>query len=141
MGLTLLPGLAFEPVPIPAAQSGSDLAGRRKEVRGRGFGIGRRLLPDGPHDHRVHGRSEQVDSGHDIDHYAADAFAVAEALDLRNAIHIGHSTGGGEVARYVARHGEPAAWVAKAVLPYWHQRPGDRDKSTRRCDTLPAIAF
>ena len=68
------------------------------------------------HDRRGHGRSEQVDSGHDIDHYAADAFAVAEALDLRNAVHIGHSTGGGEVARYVARHGEPAGRVAKAVL-------------------------
>nr|WP_081507992.1 alpha/beta hydrolase [Roseovarius mucosus] len=68
------------------------------------------------HDRRGHGRSEQVDSGHDIDHYAADAFAVAEALDLRNAVHIGHSTGGGEVARYVARHGGPAGRVAKAVL-------------------------
>ena len=68
------------------------------------------------HDRRGHGRSEQVDSGHDIDHYAADAFAVAEALDLRNAVHIGHSTGGGEVARYVARHGEPSGRVAKAVL-------------------------
>lgn len=68
------------------------------------------------HDRRGHGRSEQVDSGHDIDHYAADAFAVAEALDLRNTVHIGHSTGGGEVARYVARHGEPAGRVAKAVL-------------------------
>jgi len=68
------------------------------------------------HDRRGHGRSEQVAEGHDIDHYAADAFAVAEALDLRNAVHIGHSTGGGEVARYVARHGEPAGRVAKAVL-------------------------
>ncbi len=68
------------------------------------------------HDRRGHGRSEQVENGHDIDHYAADAFAVAEALDLRNAVHVGHSTGGGEVARYVARHGEPAGRVAKAVL-------------------------
>uniref|UniRef100_UPI004054FA39 alpha/beta fold hydrolase n=1 Tax=Thalassospira sp. SN3W TaxID=3035476 RepID=UPI004054FA39 len=68
------------------------------------------------HDRRGHGRSEQVSEGHDIDHYAADAFAVANALDLRNAVHIGHSTGGGEVARYVARHGEPAGRVAKAVL-------------------------
>jgi len=68
------------------------------------------------HDRRGHGRSSQVANGHDIDHYAADAFAVAEALDLRNAVHIGHSTGGGEVARYVARHGEPAGRVAKAVL-------------------------
>ncbi|EKJ94819.1 putative chloride peroxidase [Bradyrhizobium lupini HPC(L)] len=68
------------------------------------------------HDRRGHGRSEQVDSGHDIDHYAADALALANALDLRNAVHIGHSTGGGEVARYVAVHGEPAGRVAKAVL-------------------------
>jgi non-heme chloroperoxidase len=68
------------------------------------------------HDRRGHGRSAQVSDGHDMDHYAADAAAVAEALDLRNAVHIGHSTGGGEVARYVARHGQPAGRVAKAVL-------------------------
>jgi non-heme chloroperoxidase len=68
------------------------------------------------HDRRGHGRSSQVPDGHDMDHYAADAFAVAEALDLRNAVHIGHSTGGGEVARYVAKFGEPAGRVAKAVL-------------------------
>lgn len=68
------------------------------------------------HDRRGHGRSAQVSDGHDMDHYAADAFAVVEALNLRNAVHIGHSTGGGEVARYVARHGEPAGRVAKAVL-------------------------
>jgi len=68
------------------------------------------------HDRRGHGRSTQVSEGHDMDHYAADAFAVVEALDLKNAVHIGHSTGGGEVARYVAKHGEPAGRVAKAVL-------------------------
>lgn len=68
------------------------------------------------HDRRGHGRSDQVDRGHDMDHYAADAFAVARALDLQNAVHVGHSTGGGEVARYVARHGGPAGRVAKAVL-------------------------
>ena len=68
------------------------------------------------HDRRGHGRSAQVDHGHDMDHYAADAAVVAAALDLRNAVHIGHSTGGGEVARYVARHGEPEGRVAKAVL-------------------------
>ena len=68
------------------------------------------------HDRRGHGRSAQVSDGHDMDHYAADAFAVAEALDLRNAVNIGHSTGGGEVARYVARHGQPTGRVAKAVL-------------------------
>ena len=68
------------------------------------------------HDRRGHGRSAQVSEGHDMDHYAADAAAVMEHLDLRNAVHIGHSTGGGEVARYVARYGEPQGRVAKAVL-------------------------
>jgi non-heme chloroperoxidase len=68
------------------------------------------------HDRRGHGRSAQVDHGHDMATYAADAAAVAEHLDLRDAIHIGHSTGGGEVAAYVARHGLPQGRVAKAVL-------------------------
>ncbi len=66
------------------------------------------------HDRRGHGRSAQVTEGHDIDTYARDAAAVANHLDLRNAVHIGHSTGGGEVARYVARYGNGR--VAKAVL-------------------------
>jgi non-heme chloroperoxidase len=57
------------------------------------------------HDRRGHGRSSQVAAGHDMDHYASDASAVVEHLDLTNAIHIGHSTGGGEVARYVAKYG------------------------------------
>ncbi|CAH0342936.1 alpha/beta hydrolase [Rhizobium sp. CECT 9324] len=68
------------------------------------------------HDRRGHGRSAQVSEGHDMDHYAADAAAVFEHLDLRNAVHIGHSTGGGEVARYVAKYGQPQGRVAKAVL-------------------------
>ena len=68
------------------------------------------------HDRRGHGRSAQVSDGHDMDHYAADASAVAEHLDLKNAVHIGHSTGGGEVARYVAKYGQPQGRVAKAVL-------------------------
>jgi non-heme chloroperoxidase len=68
------------------------------------------------HDRRGHGRSSQIDTGHDMDHYAADASAVAEHLDLTNAVHIGHSTGGGEVARYVAKFGQPQGRVAKAVL-------------------------
>jgi non-heme chloroperoxidase len=68
------------------------------------------------HDRRGHGRSSQVSEGHDMDHYAADAFAVVEALDLQNAVHIGHSTGGGEATRYVAKHGQPAGRVAKAIL-------------------------
>lgn len=66
------------------------------------------------HDRRGHGRSTQTADGHDMDTYAADAATVAEALDLRDAVHIGHSTGGGEVARYVARYGKGR--VAKAVL-------------------------
>ncbi|WFP79056.1 alpha/beta fold hydrolase [Mesorhizobium sp. WSM4906] len=66
------------------------------------------------HDRRGHGRSAQVSDGHDMDHYAADAAAVIEHLGLRDAIHIGHSTGGGEAARYVARHGKGRA--AKLVL-------------------------
>ena len=68
------------------------------------------------HDRRGHGRSSQVDIGHNMDHYASDASAVVEHLNLRNAIHVGHSTGGGEVARYVAKYGEPQRRVAKAVL-------------------------
>jgi non-heme chloroperoxidase len=65
-------------------------------------------------DRRGHGRSSQVSDGHDMDHYVADVAAVVEHLDLRDTVHIGHSTGGGEVARYVARHGKGR--VAKAVL-------------------------
>ncbi|QRM27701.1 alpha/beta fold hydrolase [Microvirga sp. VF16] len=68
------------------------------------------------HDRRGHGRSAQVSDGHDMDHYAADAAAVVEHLDLRNAIHIGHSTGGGEATRYVARHGQPQGRVAKLIV-------------------------
>jgi non-heme chloroperoxidase len=68
------------------------------------------------HDRRGHGRSSQTAIGHDMDHYASDAAAVVEHLDLRNAVHVGHSTGGGEVARYVARYGQPQGRVAKAVL-------------------------
>jgi non-heme chloroperoxidase len=66
------------------------------------------------HDRRGHGRSSQTWMGNEMDTYADDVAQLAAALDLRNAIHIGHSTGGGEVARYVARHGKGR--VAKAVL-------------------------
>jgi len=66
------------------------------------------------HDRRGHGRSSQVSDGHDMDHYAADAAAVVEHLDLRDAIHIGHSTGGGQATRYAALHGKGR--VAKLVL-------------------------
>jgi non-heme chloroperoxidase len=88
-------------------------------------------------DRRGHGRSSQVSDGHDMDHYAADTAAVVDRLDLRNAVHIGHSTGGGEVARYVARHGKGR--VAKAVLisavtPLMLKTPGNPDG-------LPVQAF
>src|ERR1700709_528274 len=66
------------------------------------------------HDRRGHGRSTQVGDGHDMDHYADDLAALTAHLDLQDAVHIGHSTGGGEVVRYIARHGQTR--VAKAVL-------------------------
>ena len=66
------------------------------------------------HDRRGHGRSSQPWHGNDLDTYADDLAALVAALDLRNAVHVGHSTGGGEVARYIGRHGTQR--VAKAVL-------------------------
>lgn len=66
------------------------------------------------HDRRGHGRSEQVWDGHDMDHYADDVATVVEHLNVQGAMHVGHSTGGGEVVRYIARHGEDK--VSKAVL-------------------------
>jgi len=72
------------------------------------------------HDRRGHGRSAQVWNGHDMDHYADDLAAVVNHLDLKGAIHVGHSTGGGEVVRYLARHGEKRAvkaCIISAVPP------------------------
>ncbi|WP_426507379.1 alpha/beta fold hydrolase [Dactylosporangium sp. McL0621] len=66
------------------------------------------------HDRRGHGRSAQVADGHDMDHYADDLAALTEHLDLHDAVHVGHSTGGGEVVHYIARHGESR--VAKAAI-------------------------
>jgi non-heme chloroperoxidase len=66
------------------------------------------------HDRRGHGRSTQTGSGHDMDHYADDLAALTAHLDLKNAVHVGHSTGGGEVVHYIARHGEDR--VAKAAI-------------------------
>jgi non-heme chloroperoxidase len=66
------------------------------------------------HDRRGHGRSTQVADGHDMDHYADDLLAVVAHLDLKGAVHVGHSTGGGEVVHYLARHGESRA--AKGAL-------------------------
>src|SRR5437868_5914871 len=66
------------------------------------------------HDRRGHGRSSQPWDGNDMDHYADDLAELTEQLDLKDAVHVGHSTGGGEVARYIGRHGTKR--VAKAVL-------------------------
>jgi non-heme chloroperoxidase len=66
------------------------------------------------HDRRGHGRSSQVSDGHDMDHYADDLAALTTHLDLKNAVHVGHSTGGGEVVHYLGRHGESR--VAKAAI-------------------------
>ena len=66
------------------------------------------------HDRRGHGRSDQTDTGNDMETYAADMIALADALDLKNAVHVGHSTGGGEVVHYVAR--AKAGRVAKAAI-------------------------
>jgi non-heme chloroperoxidase len=78
------------------------------------------------HDRRGHGRSSQPWTGHDMDTYADDLAAVVEALDLRDAIHVGHSTGGGEVARYIGRHGTQrvaGAVLVSAIVPLMLKTP------------------
>ena len=80
------------------------------------------------HDRRGHGRSSQVGDGHDMDHYADDLAAVTAHLDLKNAVHVGHSTGGGEVVHYIARHGESRvskAAIISAVPPLMVQTPAN----------------
>ncbi len=80
------------------------------------------------HDRRGHGRSSQIGEGHDMDHYAADLAALTAHLDLKDAIHVGHSTGGGEVVRYVARHGEgrvARAAIISAVPPLMVKTPAN----------------
>ena len=79
------------------------------------------------HDRRGHGRSSQVDSGHDMDHYAADLAALTAHLDLRGAVHVGHSTGGGEVVHYVARNEDRVAKAAiiAAVPPLMVKTPNN----------------
>ena len=80
------------------------------------------------HDRRGHGRSSQVADGHDMDHYADDLAAVTSHLDLKNVIHVGHSTGGGEVVHYLARHGESRvekAAIISAVPPLMVKTPAN----------------
>jgi non-heme chloroperoxidase len=80
------------------------------------------------HDRRGHGRSTQVADGHDMDHYADDLAAVVAHLDLKGAVHVGHSTGGGEVVHYLARHGESRATKAallSAVPPLMVKTPAN----------------
>ncbi|OEY95043.1 alpha/beta hydrolase [Acinetobacter proteolyticus] len=89
------------------------------------------------HDRRGHGRSSQVWDGHDMDHYADDVATVVQHLGIKSAIHIGHSTGGGEVAHYIARHGE--ANVAKAVLV--SAVPPIMVKTANNPDGLPKEVF
>jgi non-heme chloroperoxidase len=82
------------------------------------------------HDRRGHGRSTQVADGHDLDHYADDLAAVTKHLKLKKAIHVGHSTGGGEVVRYIARHGEKRvakAAIISAVPPLMVKTPANPD--------------
>ena len=87
--------------------SGDDWDAQLLYFLGKGF----RVIA---HDRRGHGRSSQVDDGHDMDHYASDVAAVVSHLDLSNAVHVGHSTGGGEALHYAARHG--GGRVARLVL-------------------------
>jgi non-heme chloroperoxidase len=81
------------------------------------------------HDRRGHGRSSQVSDGHDMDHYVSDLAAVTEHLNLTNAIHVGHSTGGGEVVHYIARHQERVAKgaIISAVPPLMLKTPANPD--------------
>jgi non-heme chloroperoxidase len=80
------------------------------------------------HDRRGHGRSSQTANGHDMDHYADDLAALTDQLDLENAVHVGHSTGGGEVVRYLSRHGErrvSKAAIIAAVPPLMVRTPAN----------------
>src|SRR6201985_3548800 len=85
------------------------------------------------HDRRGHGRSTQTATGNDMDTYAADVAELTAKLDLKNAVHIGHSTGGGEVTRYVAKFGKgrvAKAWLISAIPPHFM-------KSEQNPDSVP----
>ena len=91
------------------------------------------------HDRRGHGRSSQGGDGHDMDHYADDLATVTAHLDLKDAIHVGHSTGGGEVVHYIARHGESRvakAAIISAVPPLMVKTPAIRMVCPRRYSTI-----
>ena len=94
------------------------------------------------HDRRGHGRSSQTADGHDMDHYADDLAALTAHLDLRDAFHVGHSTGGGEVVHYIARHGEDR--VAKAAIvaavPIASRLIEGRNRSAGACDRARAVS-
>ena len=99
------------------------------------LGTGFRVIA---HDRRGHGRSSQTRDGHDMDHYADDLAALTAHLDLREAIHVGHSTGGGEVVRYLARHGESRvakAAIISAVPPLMVRRAAIPAGCRRTCST------
>src|SRR5579859_4519485 len=90
------------------------------------------------HDRRGHGRSSQTDGGHDMDHYADDLAALTEHLDLKEAIHVGHSTGGGEVVHYIARHGDSRvakAAIISAVPPLMVKTAATPAACRRKCST------
>ena len=90
------------------------------------------------HDRRGHGRSSQTGDGHDMDHYADDLAALTAHLDLKDAVHVGHSTGGGEVVHYLGRHGESRvakAAIISAVPPLMVKQRPIQAASPRKCST------
>ena len=96
------------------------------------------------HDRRGHGRSSQTGDGHDMDHYADDLAALTAHLDLKNAIHIGHSTGGGEVAHYLGRHGESRVAMAaliSAVPPLMLKTAANRSQFYRALPEGPFYGY
>jgi pimeloyl-ACP methyl ester carboxylesterase len=92
------------------------------------------------HDRRGHGRSSQVGDGHDMDHYADDLAALTAHLDLKNAVHVGHSTGGGEVVHYIARHQTDFTGDLKKITVPVFVMHGDDDQIVPYPDSAPLSA-